>query len=183
MQRKLFKLDVDETTALTMIELRDAEKLFALTDASRSYLREWLPWLDSTQTVDDTRNFILHCIDRHAANDGLTCCIRQNDEIVGVIGFHRIDLKNSVGEIGYWLAQTKQGRGIMTNSCRALVEMAFAELELNRVVIRCAESNTRSRAIPERLGFVQEGVEREGEWLYDHFVDLVSYSMLKRHWV
>jgi ribosomal-protein-serine acetyltransferase len=30
---------------------------------------------------------------------------------------------------------------------------------------------------------MQEGILREAEWLYDHYVDLVVYSMLKRVWV
>ncbi len=179
----LFKLDIDNSTSLTMIELRDAEELFTLTDASRAYLREWLPWLDSTQTAEDTRGFIQTCLDRYACNDGITCCIRYEDSIAGVIGFHKIDWNNLLAEIGYWLAQQYQGRGIMTNCCRALVTMAFSELGLNRVAIRVAEKNLRSRAIPERLGFVKEGVQREAEWLYDHHVDLVMYSMLKRDWI
>ena len=180
--KMLFKFDVDSNTALTMIELRDAEELFAVVDSSRSYLREWLPWLDTSQTVADTRNFIQTSIDKHARNEGFQCCIRCEDKIVGVIGFHKIDWDNRIGEIGYWLTQQNQGRGIMTNCCRTLVELAFSELDLNRVVIRAAEKNLRSRAIPERLGFVKEGIQRVAEWLYDHFVDLVMYSVLKRDW-
>jgi ribosomal-protein-serine acetyltransferase len=68
----------------------------------------------------------------------------------------------------------------MTAACRAVVRHAFAEMHLQRVVIRCAVENRRSRAIPERLGFKLEGVEREAEWLYDHFVDLAVYSLLER---
>ncbi len=70
----------------------------------------------------------------------------------------------------------------MTRACRALVDYAFAKLQLNRVEIRCATGNLRSQAIPERLGFTREGTLREGEWLYDHFVDLIVYSMLAREW-
>ena len=59
----------------------------------------------------------------------------------------------------------------MTASCQALVDHAFASLNLHRLVISCAPGNARSRAVAQRLGFVHEGRQRDAEWLYDHFVD------------
>jgi ribosomal-protein-serine acetyltransferase len=50
------------------------------------------------------------------------------------------------------------------------------------VEVRAAPGNRRSRAIPERLGFRQEGILRDAEWLYDHYVDLVVYAMLADDW-
>ncbi len=70
----------------------------------------------------------------------------------------------------------------MTEACRAMVNHAFRELGLNRVGIACATENHRSRAIPERLGFRQEGVQRQAEWLYDRFVDRALYAMLASEW-
>ena len=70
----------------------------------------------------------------------------------------------------------------MTEACRELVDYGFSPLGLHRVEIRCAIGNQRSRAIPERLGFVNEGIARQGEWLYDRYVDLVVYSMLAPDW-
>jgi ribosomal-protein-serine acetyltransferase len=70
----------------------------------------------------------------------------------------------------------------MTAACRAVVTEAFEHYGLHRIEIRCATKNHKSRAIPQRLGFVQEGILREAEWLYDHFVDLVVYSMLEQDW-
>ena len=68
----------------------------------------------------------------------------------------------------------------MTKACKALVTYAFQELNLNRVEIRCAEKNFKSRVIPERLHFVNEGLIREAEWLYTHYVDHVVYGMIAR---
>jgi ribosomal-protein-serine acetyltransferase len=68
------------------------------------------------------------------------------------------------------------------SSCQTFINYAFTVLKLNRLVIYCASENLRSRAIPERLGFVHEGAAREAEWLYDHFVDLEIYSLLHRDW-
>ena len=70
----------------------------------------------------------------------------------------------------------------MTAACRALVNYAFHEFKLHRVEIKCATGNTKSCAIPERLLFTKEGIIKDGEWLYDHFVDLVIYRMLDHEW-
>jgi ribosomal-protein-serine acetyltransferase len=70
----------------------------------------------------------------------------------------------------------------MTKGCQALISYAFNDLELNRIEIRCATGNRKSCAIPERLGFVKEGVVRQAEWLYDHFVDHIIYGMLASEW-
>jgi ribosomal-protein-serine acetyltransferase len=48
------------------------------------------------------------------------------------------------------------------------------------VEIRCATGNTRSCAIPERLGFSREGVLREAEWVNGRFLDLVVWSLLEQ---
>jgi ribosomal-protein-serine acetyltransferase len=81
--------------------------------------------------------------------------------------------------MGYWLDAAHQGKGIMTAACREMIKHAFQELDLHRVVIACATENLRSRAIPERLGFKLEGVARQSEWLYDHFVDHAIYALLR----
>ena len=71
-----------------------------------------------------------------------------------------------------------QGRGIVTRTCRALLYYAFGELELNRMQIRIATGNRRSLAIPERLEFVFEGVQRQAELVNGEYYDLAVYSML-----
>ena len=178
----MFECIIDEHTALRRLELSDAEAIFALVDVSRAYLREWLPWVDTTQTADDARRFIQSTLERHAQQNGLACRITFQGHIAGVIGMDRIDWTNLITEIGYWLRPDDQGRGIMTKSCQALIHYAFAELGLNRVEIRAAPGNVKSLAIPERLGFTREGVLREAEQLYDRFVDNVVYAMLRRDW-
>jgi ribosomal-protein-serine acetyltransferase len=63
-----------------------------------------------------------------------------------------------------------------------LIDYAFNELGLNRLVISCASENKKSRAIAERLGFEQEGVLRQSDWLVDRFVDQVVYGALAGEW-
>jgi ribosomal-protein-serine acetyltransferase len=68
----------------------------------------------------------------------------------------------------------------MTACCRTLVVHAFTAWKLNRITIECATENSRSRAIPERLGFTLDGVIRSIEWLHDHYADHAIYGLLHR---
>ena len=85
---------------------------------------------------------------------------------------------NRSAEIGYWLGEDCQGRGIVTAACRAMVHFAFKNLELERVEIYCAEGNLKSRAVPARLRCVEEGKLRHAHRLRDGYHDLVIYSIL-----
>jgi ribosomal-protein-serine acetyltransferase len=70
----------------------------------------------------------------------------------------------------------------MTEAVRAHVDHAFATWELNRILIQAAVDNGRSRAIPERLGFREEGVLREVERVGGRMLDGVVYAMLAGDW-
>jgi len=174
---------VSEDIQLKLLELRDADEIFALTDASRLYLREWLPWVDATATVEDSKTFIQSTLQQFAANKGFQAGILYKSELAGVIGFHEINWANRSTSIGYWLGEGFQGKGIMTSACRAMIDIAFREYELNRIEIRTAAGNRKSQAIPERLGFLQEGICRQEEWINDHFVDHVVYGLLAEDWL
>jgi ribosomal-protein-serine acetyltransferase len=173
---------INEDLELRLLALADADELFALTDANRSYLRQWLPWLDFVNQVDDTRDFISSALKQVADNEGFVAAICYGGCIVGTVGFNRIEQQDRIGFIGYWLAESHRGKGIVTKSCESLIYYAFTTLKLNRIVIACATENQRSRAIPLRLGFVHEGVARDAEWLYERFVSHDIYALLAKDW-
>lgn len=175
-------IPINPELSLRTIELEDANAIFALTDASRAHLREWLPWLDFTKEVADTTTYIEGCLKGHEAKSSLSLAIIFRNEIVGIAGFNTINHRNKIAAIGYWLSEGAQGHGIMTKTVQALLQYAFEDLQLNKVEIRAAVGNTKSRAIPERLGFTKEGTIRAAEWLYDHYVDHVAYGILANEW-
>jgi ribosomal-protein-serine acetyltransferase len=177
------RLKVCDSVELRQIVPEDVEDLTELIDRNRSYLREWLPWLDNSTSVIDSARFIGRSIEQAKDDNGLTLGILFDGKLAGVIGQHYVDSFNRRTELGYWLDAAHQGRGIVTRAVARFTDYAFRAQDCNRVILQCASENTKSRAIAERLGFVKEGTLREAEWLYDHYVDLVVYSMLKRTWV
>ena len=178
----MFTHRLRDNTELRLLEERHAQELADLTDRNREYLRVWLPWVDTNRTLDDRKNFIRGALEQFAQNRGFVAGIWHEGRLAGVIGYDAIDWDNRTTEVGYWLGEEFQGRGLVTEACRALVDHALEELELNRVIISCATENKRSCAIAERLGFRREGVRRQAEWLYDHFVDHVVYATLASEW-
>ncbi|PLR90077.1 GNAT family N-acetyltransferase [Bacillus sp. T33-2] len=178
----MFTLKVDHEIELQLFQLHHAQELYWLVDTNRHYLRQWLPWVDSMTSPTDYHTIIPMWLKQFADNDGFNTGIRYNGVLVGSIGFHQLDWRNSQTSIGYYLGAGAQGKGIMTRSVSALLNYAFFELGLNRVEIRCGAGNKKSRAIPERLGFSYEGTIRDGERLYGHFHDLIVYGMLAREW-
>jgi ribosomal-protein-serine acetyltransferase len=176
------RLSIDAQTELRLLEEEDASEIFALVEQNRAHLRTWLPWLDLTLSVQDELNFIRHTKQQHAQSQSLACAIIHNGRIAGSIGYNIIDWQDRKTEIGYWLGTAFEGRGLMTQACEEMIQFAFGVLELNKVEIHCASGNMRSRAIPERLHFTQEGIIRQAQWLYDHYVDLVTYGLLASEW-
>ena len=175
----MFAIKVDENLSLGLVEKRHAQALFNLTDASRTYLRGWLPWVDFTKTVADSEKFIDMTLNQFASNNGFQLAICYKGNIAGMIGLHGINWSNKSTSIGYWLGEGFQGQGLMVKSCEAVMKYCFEELQLNRIEIRAATGNVKSQAIPEKLGFTKEGCVREAEWLYDNYVDHYLYGMLK----
>jgi len=178
----MFKLEIDDEITLKLLEESEAKTLFRLTDRSRNELRRWLGWVDGTRTVQDSLTYIQLTLDAYHAMRALSTGIYYKGKLAGVAGFNMLDWQNRNGQIGYWLATEFVGRGIMTRAVSGLLDYGFYELDLHRIEIRAAVENERSRAIPERLGFKQEGIIREAEWLYSHFVDHAVYGMLRREW-
>jgi ribosomal-protein-serine acetyltransferase len=178
----MFSLKVDQEIELQLFQIHHSEELYHLVNTNRKHLREWLPWVDNMTSPIQYHSIIPSWLRQFADNNGFNAGIRYKGKLIGSIGFHQIDWNNRQTSIGYYLAKGYEGKGIMTRTVQALVNYAFFDLGLNRIEIRCGVKNGRSRAIPERLGFVQEGIVRDGEFLYDHYHDLAVYSMLSRDW-
>ena len=178
----MFPLQIDLDVRINLLKPRHAPDLFELVNSNRTQLREWLPFVDDYKSVTAATQFIARNREKNSGEKGLAMGIWSGKLLAGVVTFDYIDWSNRAALIGFWLGKSFQGRGIMTRTCSALIDLAFDELRLNRIEISCAVENRRCRMVPERLGFKQEGVSRQRERLHDHFVDTVTYGMLASEW-
>ncbi len=173
---------LDGKITLELMKDDHALPLLELVNANRLHLREWLPWVDHMQTIEQFLNFIAQSEKKEAAGTDFAYMILYNGVAAGRIGIYNIDQQNKIGAIGYWLGEAFSGKGIISKACIALINHSFASLDINRIELKCGTGNLKSQAVAERLGFNKEGIIRRGELLYNNFIDLYLYSMLKTDW-
>ncbi len=174
------RIKLDEETELRQLCLSDAGDIFEVIDKQRSYLGKWLPFVAFTKEISDTEKFVDSIVNASKDRFEYVFTIRRKDKFIGLIGFKDTDRLNKKTEIGYWLSEQQQGKGIITKSVAKLCDFAFSELSINRIQIKCAVENKASSNVPKRLGFRFEGTERQGELLTGNvFTDLEVYSKLK----
>ncbi|HBT84823.1 MAG: GNAT family protein [Fermentimonas sp.] len=173
-------LRIDENIVLKQLELSDAKDIFITIDSQREYLGKWLPFVETTRGITDSEMYVSSVVNTDKDYFEYVFAIKYQDEFAGIVGFKDTDKANRKTEIGYWLSEGFQKKGIMTKSVDMICDFAFKTLNINRIQIKCAVGNTPSSNIPKRLNFKFEGIERDGELLSEnHFVDLEIYSKLK----
>jgi ribosomal-protein-serine acetyltransferase len=172
----------DDEVELLPAEKAFTDELFSVTQRNLIRLGEWLPWATPNYSIAQMRQFLEEKEMENAAGDALTTVIRFCGTLCGTIALHHFDHPNRNTSIGYWLDSSHEGRGIVTRACAAIVTEGFRERNLHRIEIRCATGNLRSNAIPRRLGFQEEGILRDAQFLSHGWVDLRVYGMLEPNW-
>lgn len=167
-------IDVPERIETARLVLRppgrgDGAALNAAVLASRERLALWLPWARETPSLSDSEAYCRRQHAKFVLREDLTLLMLARDpaggeggesgegEIVGATGLHRLDWRLRTFEVGYWLREGHEGRGLMTEAVVALAGAAFERLAARRVEIRCDPANTRSWRVAERAGFAFEG--------------------------
>jgi ribosomal-protein-serine acetyltransferase len=179
----MFQLVVDDEIALVLAEERHAQVMTELIKRNQRRLARWEPWAEHPVTFDSTRAYI-----RASLEDFLRGC--QVSTIIALDGGRRfigrcgmrINPHSSSGDIGYWIDEEYEGRGITRRAAQALVSSAFSELGLKRIDLRTSVQNKRSRALAERLGFAFDGIHARGLRFSNRTDDLALYSVTAEQW-
>lgn len=158
--------------ATRQLTLDDAPSLADVLRADRDFLAPWQPNRpDQYFTHDGQREAIARLLEQHAASICLPLVILgEAGGIVGTVTLQSI-IRGAFQScsVGYWLAESAQGRGLATRAVREATEIAFEVLRLHRVQAETLTHNLPSQRVLGRLGFVLYGraeayMRIAGEW-------------------
>ena len=135
-----------------------AADLLQAKNESMPQLREWMSWAhNKEQTLEELTAQMREWYAKFILREELMLlAYTHEDELVVATGFHRVDWKIPRADIGYWCKTSAQGNGYVTEAANALTRYAFEVLKFRKVTIHVDKENTKSAAIPQRLGFLHE---------------------------
>jgi ribosomal-protein-serine acetyltransferase len=174
------ELKMNTTVRIRPFRLDDLDAVYSAVIASRSELSPWMPWCHEEYSRAETAEWIEGRPTAWTRNEEWSFLIvGENDTVLGGCGIHRLDLKNGVGELGYWVRTPSTRQGIATEATRQLCRWAFSEARLRRIEILASVENLRSQRVAEKAGGVREGILRHRIWLHERPHDCILYSILK----
>lgn len=167
---------------LKPVELTDSDRIFTLIDKNREQFAQWFWWVETTQNVYNSLDFLREVKEKYEKKTDFVCGIWYKNEFVGLVSLTGIDFHTNSAMLGYWLDYDQEGKGVMTNSCKMLINYAFDTLKLHRIWIIHAEKNLKSKAVIERLGFTHEGHFRESTLVNGEYLNDEYYGLLEQEW-
>ncbi len=161
----------------------DVENYFLFIESNRERIAPYFPVIaQSTLNVESTLEYIKKRVQRAEKKEYITFVIVDIEvhKIIGAIFLKAIDWKSMKSEIGSFVDQGYEGKGIVSQGLSMAINHCFWVLELNKVFFKIHQDNLRSIRIAEKLGFTKEGVLRQDfKGLDGKYVDMMYYGLLK----
>lgn len=170
---------VRDNVKLRLVDPDDAASLYEQIEKTRSQLAKFMPWGESTQSVEDERDFLEYCQSRMQEKKLWNASILIDNKPVGMIDLHNIDLDNMHAEIGYWLGKDYQGNGVMTDSLKKVLQVGFEQLNLHKIKLMAEVNNTASNNVATNVDFKLEGQLKDEIYSNGAFHDANLYGIVK----
>jgi [ribosomal protein S5]-alanine N-acetyltransferase len=170
---------VIETNRLMLREIKDEdiEMLFSLRSDP-----EVMKYVDKplAKTQEDVMPLFSQMREDVKNNKGISWIIalKENHEMIGHIGFWRIDKENHRGEIGYMLRKKYFGKGLATEAIKAVVLHGFNNIKFHSVEANINPDNIASQKVLEKTGFIREAFFKENYYFEGRFLDSAIYSLV-----
>ncbi|WML46023.1 GNAT family protein [Neobacillus sp. PS3-40] len=157
------------------LEENDAEALLQLNNRNRDFFQAYSPKRqEDYYTYEKQLKLIQEGREKYTRDQAYSFGIFLNEtnELIGRVDLTEI-LRGGLQScfIGYFLDQNFNGKGIMTEAVKLVVDYGFQELRLHRIEAGVMPHNIGSIRVLEKAGFEKEGIARKNVKINDKWED------------
>ncbi len=136
-------------------------------------------------TKEDALIHIKTIDDKIINNEGINWAItlKNNTEMIGIIGHYSIQNENYRSEIGYMLLPEFSNQGIISEAVKLVLKYGFSVLNLHSVEAIINPNNFASEKVLKKNNFKKEAHFTENVYYDGNFLDTAVYSILKRNFM
>jgi ribosomal-protein-serine acetyltransferase len=170
----------DGVVALRVHRDADAEPLAEAVRESVATVGRWQDWCHAGYDASDAKIWLEACRKDWLLGDGYEMLIvdASSGRLLGGMGVNQRNREQRFANLGYWVRQSEQRRGIATRAGRLAIRFAFHAVKVSRLEVVVAEHNFPSRRTAERLGGTFEGVLRKRLVVQGESLDAAMYSVV-----
>lgn len=164
---------------LRRLRLDDAEDMFVY--ASDPAVTATVTF-ETHLSIDDSLEFISQTLDGYERGERATWGIehRQDQHLVGTVGYPTIRAGGYIGEAGYVLSRPYWRQGLMTEALGAVLDFGFRHMALRRIEATCRIDNIGSYRVMEKCGMQLDGILRDADYVKGRLISVRLYSILRR---
>jgi ribosomal-protein-alanine N-acetyltransferase len=167
---------------LRRITIDDAQDFFAI----RSN-KELMAALDKEplKNMDELLGFFEQIESGINSNTSIAwaACLKEDNKMIGHVGYHRIDFVNHRAEIGYALLSQFHNKSLGSEALKVILDVAFNQFNFHSLEADVNPINNSSIKLITKLGFVKEAHFRENYFFRNTFLDSAIYSLLKKDYL
>ncbi|CAD5107794.1 GNAT family N-acetyltransferase [Zestomonas carbonaria] len=157
----------------------DAEAFAQAVNESVDSVSPWLPWCHAGYMPAEALQWFSLCERSLAEQTAYELGIfSTTGEFLGGIGLNHISRECNLCNLGYWVRQSQQGKGIAPRATRLLADFGLTVLGLTRIEIVAAVDNEPSRAVARKVGATFEGVARNRLFIQGRPVDAAIHALI-----
>ena len=172
-----------DTYHIRPLSADDAENYFDLINHNRKRLEDFFAGtVAKNKSLEDTHKFITDISEKRERKIYFPFVITETTtkSLIGYTDIKSIDWNVPKAELGFFIEEHYEGKGIVSKAVSKIVEHCFKTLQMKKLFLRTHEKNISSRRVAEKNGFVIEGIIRSDyKTTSGVIVDLLYYGLLK----
>ncbi|KJV31339.1 hypothetical protein VI08_13625 [Luteibacter yeojuensis] len=170
----------DGVVSLRRYRDSDPSELAAAISESEATVGRWMNWASADYRAEMAMDWIRFSEKAWAIGDSFDMLIvdARSDRCLGSIGLNQRNRENNFANLGYWVRQSAQGKGVASRAGKLAIEWALWRVGLSRIEIVVAQDNSASRRAAEQIGAQFEGVLRKRLMIRGALVDAAMYAVV-----